>query len=111
MFDTHLEKDLIINNRELKYSGIFRSSDLFSTINRALEERGYEKREKKTEEEVTEESRRTLIELRPYKIKTNYLILVIKIRVLVENLTDTTKVINNQTFTFLQGDMTIVFDD
>jgi len=43
MIDTHCEKNLIINNRELKYKGIFLADELFSVINHALEERGYEK--------------------------------------------------------------------
>ena len=58
-------KELIINARELKYHGIFHPRDLFAAINRALEGRGYTKREKKTEELVTEFGRGTFVELRP----------------------------------------------
>ena len=57
--ETNFERNLIINNRELAYKGIFRVAELFSTINRALEEKGYTKREKKTEEIVTESGRQT----------------------------------------------------
>ena len=67
MLDTHCEKNLIINNRELNYKGIFRADELFTLINRALQAKGYDKREKRTEEIVAEGGKKTSIELRPFK--------------------------------------------
>ncbi|HIG93754.1 MAG: hypothetical protein QT02_C0006G0028 [archaeon GW2011_AR9] len=110
MIDTHCEKNLIINNRELKYKGIFLADELFSVINHALEERGYEKKEKKTEEMVTEEGRRTYVELRPYKEKSNYAALMIKIKITLDHVTDVVEKVQGVKRKFQQGDVEIIFD-
>jgi len=110
MFETQYEKELIINNRELKYQGVFRAEELFSALNRALEERGYVKREKKTEELVTEAGKRTYVELRPYKEKTNYLVLMLKIKIVLDNVTEKTEMVQHEKRKFQQGNVEIVFD-
>ena len=78
--EINYEKFLRINNRQLSYKGIFRADDIFSTVNRALEEKDYTKKEKKSEETVTETGKRIYVELRPYRVITNYLTLMIKIK-------------------------------
>ena len=104
------ERDLVINNRELHYKGIFITNELFSIINRALEEKGYEKREKKTEEIVAQTGKRTFIELRPYKVKTNYAVLMIKMKITLDNITETVETIREEKRKFQQGDVSIIFD-
>ncbi|MBS3169667.1 hypothetical protein J4210_04220 [Candidatus Woesearchaeota archaeon] len=107
---TAFEKNLIINNRELQYKGIFRAAELFSTINKALAERNYEKNEKKTEELVTEQGRRTYIELRPYKEKTNFAVLMIKIKITLDNVTEALETVDGSKRKFQDGDVLIIFD-
>ncbi len=107
---TSFEKNLIINNRELRYSGIFRVDELFSMINRALEERNYTQQEKKSEEIVTEQGKRTYLELRPYKEKTNYTVLMIKIKITLDNITETFEEAKGIKQKFQKGDILIVFD-
>jgi len=109
-FEISAEKELIINNRELKYKGIFHAKELFAAINRALEEKGYTKREKKTEETVTETGRKTYIELRPYKIKTDYLTLMLKLRINLDNIQEVKETIDHAQVRFEQGQITIYFD-
>ena len=109
-FETSAEKDLIINGRELKYKGLFHIEELFATINRALEERGYQKREKKTEESVTEAGRKTYVELRPYKVKTNYLALMLKIRIQVDKVQEAVEMVDQAKMRFQQGNINIYFD-
>lgn len=104
------EKNLIINNRELKYRGIFRYDELFSIINQALEERDYQKREKKSEELVTEKGKKIYLELRPFKIKSNFVTLMIKIKITLNYLTETTEKLEGQKKSFQQGDLLITFD-
>ncbi|MBT4935615.1 hypothetical protein HOL21_02545 [Candidatus Woesearchaeota archaeon] len=106
----HYEKNLVINNRELVYKGIFRADELFSTINRALEQRGYTKREKKTEETVTEAGRRTYVELRPFKVINNYAELLIKIKITLDNITETVEEFNNEKRKFQKGDVQMYID-
>ena len=108
--DTHCEKNLIINNRELKYSGIFRANELMAAINRALESKGYKKREKKSEERVTPEGRKSYVELRPYKEKTSYVTLMIKIKIIVDNLTEDVEEVNGVKQKFQNGNLIIIFD-
>ena len=110
MLETHAEKNLVINGRELKYQGIFRADELFSAINKALDERGYQKREKKTEETVTVSGRKTVVELRPYKEKTNYVALMLKIRITLDNVTETVEKVDGVKQKFRQGDVEIIFD-
>lgn len=104
------EKNLIINNRELKYRGIFRYDELFSVINQALEERGYQKREKKSEELVTEKGKKIYLELRPFKTKSSYITLMIKIKIALNYLTETTEKLEGRKRSFQQGDVLITFD-
>ncbi|MBI2103325.1 hypothetical protein HYT55_05765 [Candidatus Woesearchaeota archaeon] len=105
-----LEKNLIINNRELRYKGVFRVEELFSTINKALQEKGYEKNEKKTEEVVSEEGKKTHIELRPYKVKTEYVMLMIKIKITLDAVTETVETVHGVKQKFQSGDVLVVFD-
>lgn len=104
------EKNLVINNRTLTYKGIFRVDELLSTINSALEKLDYQKQEKKSEETVFPSGRRTYIELRPFKIKTNYVTLMIKIKICLDKIIETTKIVDDVKRTFQQGDVTIIFD-
>ena len=108
--EVQYEKNLIINGRTLTYKGIFREDELFSAINRALEERGYEKREKKTEEVVTEGGRKTYVELRPFKELSNYIVLQIKMKITLDNVTGKIEEVNGEKKKFQQGDVHIVFD-
>lgn len=104
------EKNLIINNRVLAYQGIFRADELFSAINRALREKGYIQQEKKSEELVTPLGRLHQLELRPYKISTNYITLMIKIRITLDNVTDAVLKRNGVKEKFQRGDVHITFD-
>ena len=110
MLDTHCEKNLIINSRELNYKGIFRSDELFTLINRALEAKGYEKREKKTEELVSEGGKKTYLELRPFKEKANYVTLMIKMKITLDNITEKVETVRGEHRKFQNGDVSIVFD-
>ncbi len=110
MFDTHCEKELIINGRELKYQGVFRPEELFSVINLALEEKGYVKKEKKSEETVTEEGRTVYLELRPYKQKTEYVALMIKVKIYFRNLRESVEVVRGEKAKFQKGDLSVVLD-
>ena len=107
---TGFERNLVINNKELKYSGIFNPNDIFNAINKALKSKGYEKREKKTEELVSSEQRDNYIELRPIKEKTKNTSLMIKIKIRYKNTKETVKEVNGVKRNFFQGDVSIVFD-
>ncbi|NQV91649.1 hypothetical protein HQ489_04190 [Candidatus Woesearchaeota archaeon] len=106
----HNEKDLVVNNKELLYKGIFRSDEIFHVINQAIEEKGYEKREKRSEELVAEAGKQSYIELRPFKEFTDYMTFMIKIKIIFDKVTETTEEINGLPRKFQNGDIKIVFD-
>ncbi len=106
----YLQKNLVINNRELKYIGIFEVKKLFDVINNALEEKGYTKREKKTEELVSEQGKKVFLELRPYKYRTNYLKLMIKMKIFLDKIVDHQEEVDGRQKKFQKGEITIVFD-
>jgi hypothetical protein len=104
--ENYYEKNLLINNREIKYKGIFDLNEIFSSINKILDEQGYQKREKKSEELVQESGRKFYFELRPYNEVSNYVTLLIKIKISVDNMTD--KVVDNKKYN--NADLLIAFD-
>lgn len=105
-----VERNLIINGRELKYRGVFRVDELFGVVNRALEDKGYTKKEKRSEEIVTERGRRTFVELRPHKFFSEDVNLMIKLRITLDNVTETTERVEGIKKRFQQGDVLIIFD-
>ena len=104
------EKNLIINHKKIPYHGHFRADDIFSVINHALQERGYTKREKKSEELVTPEGRLYQLELRPFKVVSHFITLMIKVHCTFDNVTETTKEVSGVKQKFEQGEVEIYFD-
>ncbi len=105
-----VEKNLVINNRTIVYKGIFRVDELFKTINKALEALGYQKQEKKTEEVVLPAGKRTYVELRPFKAKTNYVTLMIKIKITLDKIIEVVKEVDGVKRKFQQGEVVIGLD-
>lgn len=110
MFDTHYEKELVVDNKEFHYEGIFRYDELFRTIALAIQEKGYTKREKRTEENVTPEGKSTYVELRPYKIKTNYAVLMIKVKVQTSNVKDIMQDVHGEMRNMQKGKLDILYE-
>ncbi|HLC97188.1 MAG TPA: hypothetical protein VJC21_00185 [Candidatus Nanoarchaeia archaeon] len=107
---TYHEKNLVINNRELRYHGPFRTEDLFRTINKVLEEKQYSKREKKTEESVQPEGKNTFIELRPWKEKTPEVTLMLKIKMDLQNVQEALIEKEGRKQKMQQGDVLVALD-
>ena len=108
--DIHYEKELVINNRTINYKGIFRYEEVFKVINETLDKNGYVKVEKKSEELVSESGRKTYLELRPYKQISNYVTLLIKIKISMDNVTEMVKEFETGKKKFQQGDLNFIFD-
>jgi hypothetical protein len=104
------EKTLVIDNKLLKYNGLFRADELFSAINKALESKGYTKREKQTEETVTEAGKKVYVELRPYKEVGNYAVLMIKIKINLDNITEAAEEVKEEKRIYQNGNINIYFD-
>ena len=109
-YRVNYERDLVVNNRELKYKGIFLFDELVATIDSSLENRGYEKQEKRTEETVTESGRKTYLELRPFKVKSNYARYMIKMKINLDNVTESLEEVQGLKKKFQKGEINIIFD-
>lgn len=104
------EKNLVINQRKIIYHGIFRTDELFSVIKNALQEKKYSYAEKKSEELVTPTGRLLQVELRPTKSVTQYITLMVKIHITLDNVTETMKEVSGIKQKFQQGEVLIAFD-
>src|SRR3989344_2565463 len=104
------EKNLVINQKKITYHGIFRTDELLSVIRNALQERKYSYLEKKSEELVTPAGRVLELELRPVKSVSQYISLMVKIHVTLDNVTETVKEVSGIKQKFQQGDALITFD-
>lgn len=104
------EKNLVINQKKIVHHGLFRTDELLSVIREALQERKYNYLEKKSEELVTPAGRVLELELRPVKNVTQYISLMIKIHVTLDNVTETVKEVSGIKRRFQQGEALITFD-
>ena len=105
-----MERNLVINNRELTYKGIFEVDKFFEVINQALVEKDYIKEEKRTEELVQEGGRKTFVELRPRKQKSTFMTLMIKLRITLDNLMELVADVHGEKKKVQQGSVHIAFD-
>ena len=110
MLETQYERFLVVNNREIPHSGYFVAEELYRMLNAAFEERGYHKREKKSEETVTEEGITSFLELRPYKEMSHYVILMVKFKIHLKNVTNEVREIDGMKKLFQKGDVLVIID-
>lgn len=104
------EKSLVINGMQFNYKGVFEFDELIKAINKAVEERGYAKHEKKFEEKVKPEGKEMFIELRPRKAKTAYYQLMIKMRITMKNVTEVQVKLDDIPRKMNKGEINIIFD-
>ena len=110
MLETHYERNLVVNNREIEHHGYFVIEEVFQLINKCLQDRKYHKREKKAEDQVTDEGYTVYVELRPYKEKTHYVTLMIKLRIHFNNVKNVVRQANGSPKRYQQGDVFIFMD-
>jgi hypothetical protein len=104
------EKRLVIDQMRLNYSGIFNLNELYRMIDSWLYEKGYDKYEKKNEEQVLETGRKIEIELRPWKKTTDYAKNEIRLRIFVDNMTDVEIERDGRKIKMHKGDIQMIFD-
>lgn len=104
------EKKIVIDGLELHYEGLFDLNDLLATIDKYSEEKGYVKREKRRQEIVTPSGKEFSIELRPTKIKTEYYVLMIKLRINITNMKEVEVLKNNVKTRMNEGKINMIFD-
>ena len=104
------EKQLVIDGLELDYNGLFRVESLLKTIDELVAERGYEKYEKRREEVVKPTGKDWSMELRPLKKKSEWEILMVKMRISVTGMTDVEVLKDGKKEKLQKGNIHIIFD-
>lgn len=104
------EKRLIIDQLRLNYSGLFNLGDMFRTIDAWFYEKGYDRHEKKNEEQILPSGRFVEIELRPWKKTTDYAKNEIRLRIFVKDMKDVEVEKDGVKLRLQQGDIHMIFD-
>ena len=104
------EKKLYLDGLELNYEGLFDLKALLKTIDGLVKQRGYGKGEKRREELIRAGGREFSMELRPVKKKTDYFVLMVKMRISITNMTDVEVVKDDARTIMNKGKVNILFD-
>ena len=104
------EKKLYLDGLELTYEGLFDLRELLKTIDGLIKQKGYVKGEKRRAELVRAAGREFSIELRPVKKKTDYFVLMVKMRVSITDMTDVEVVKDDIRTIMNKGSINILFD-
>lgn len=104
------ERRLIIDQLRLNYSGMFQFNELFKMIDNWLYENGYDRWEKKNEEQVLETGRNIEVELRPWKKTSDYAKNDLRLRIFIKNMTDVEVDKEGKKVKMNKGDIQIIFD-
>ena len=104
------EKRLVIDGLEIAYTGLFDIDGLLRTIDKVSSQLGYIKQEKRREELVRETGKEFYMELRPVKVKTDYFVLMIKIRMEMTGIKDVEVVKDNINTRLQEGKVNVLID-
>jgi hypothetical protein len=104
------EKQVVVDGLELNYNGLFDAEKLLKTIDELTAQRGYEKFEKKREELVKSSGKDWSIELRPIKKKSDWEILMVKMRIQANGITDVEVLKDGKKERLQKGQIYIIFD-
>ena len=104
------EKKLYLDGLELNYEGLFDINALLKAIDGIIKDRGYVKGEKRREEMIKAEGREFSMELRPVKKKTDYFVLMVKMRIHITNMTDVEVEKDDVRTMMNKGNISIIFD-
>ncbi|MBW3015626.1 hypothetical protein KY330_04350 [Candidatus Woesearchaeota archaeon] len=104
------EKKLVVDQLTFSYSGLFDIHELYSLIDSFLKEKGYDKYEKKNISQVTPSGKHMELELRPWKMISDYVKLWMKITVFMTNVKDVEIEKEGVKVKLNQGNIQIVFD-
>lgn len=104
------EKKLVIDQLKLNYQGLFEVNELFKAVDAWFYEKGYDKYEKKNEEQVLPTGREIVLELRPWKKITDYAKNEIRVRMFMHNIKEVEIEKDGTKVKLNQGEIQIIFD-
>ena len=104
------EKKIVYQDKFIAFEGLFNLKDLFRTIVKWFNERGYDMWENKNYEEVYEDGKKIIFELIPYKKVSDYYKLEIRVFAVFENLKEVHVELNGVKQRLLKGRGDFTFD-
>ena len=104
------EREVVIDKMRMSYEGLFDVSELYKLIDGWLREKGYDKREKRMAEKVTEGGKFIEWEIEPWKKITDYAKNVIKLRVIMTDIKEVEVERDKAKVKLNQGKVDFVFD-
>ena len=105
------EREIIVDKMRLTYEGLLSVPELYTMIDEWFHEKGYDKRENKNIEVVTQDRIKFIeLELEPWKKITDYAKNIIKMRILISDLKHVDVEIKGVKQKLTQGKVQIVFD-
>ncbi|MBS3176925.1 hypothetical protein J4457_06855 [Candidatus Woesearchaeota archaeon] len=104
------ERQIVVEKMHLEYEGLFSVAELYKFINEWLEDKGYDKREKKNIEAVHPEGKSIEIEVEPWKKVTDYAKNVIKLKMAFEEVKEVEIEKEGAKVKLNQGKVHITFD-
>lgn len=104
------EREVLIDKMRLTYEGLFDVVELYKLIDRFFKEKGYDKLERHNSERVTAEGKFIELELEPWKKITDYVKNVIKLRIVMSDVTEVVVKKDNVKVKLNKGKIKMVFD-
>ncbi len=104
------EREVVIDKMRLTYEGLFDVVELYKLIDRFFKEKGYDKRERHNSERITPEGKFIELELEPWKKITDYAMNVIKLRIVMSDVTEVVVKKDNVKVRLNKGKINMVFD-
>lgn len=104
------ESKTLVNQRPVKYHGLFDFRELYKVIDSWCRDNGYDKVERKNFEEVFEDGKQIIMELVPYKKISDYAKIEIRVYIEITNCTEEAIERDKLKHKLFKGDIFFSFD-
>jgi hypothetical protein len=103
------EVRLILENKQIKYNGLFRLDELYNIVKNYTGQRGYYILEKRNQEDVLESGKRIFVELEILKSMSDYYKAEIRLEIDVKGLKDQVIALDGHKQKFQHGEVSLKF--
>lgn len=103
------ERTIVVDTLMLHYNGVFNLNEFYRIQDKFFREKGFDKYEKRNEEQVLKNHRQMMVEMEPWKKINDYAKEVMKINLTMTNVKDVVVVKDNHKVTLQQGKISMKF--
>ena len=104
-----VERTIVVDSLMLHYQGLFNLNEFYRIVDKYFREKGFDKYEKRNEEQVLKDHRQIRIQMEPWKKINDYAKEVIKISFTFTKLKDVVVVKDKHRVTLQQGNVSVKF--